>query len=294
MSNKTKGILCIMTSAFSWAVMGVFVRLAGDVPSMQKCLFRNLVSLFMAGGLLLVSRTRVKLNGGDVKWLILRSTFGSIGLLANFYALDRMIVADANMLNKLSPFFTVLVSVFLLKEAIKIPQILCIAAAFSGALFIIKPGASSMPLFPAIIGVIGGAGAGTAYSTVRLLQKRGVPGPFIVFFFSAFSTVILLPYVLTRYSPMTAVQTGYLLLAGVFAAAGQFAITAAYRFAPAREISIYDYSQIIFSTLLGMIFLHQFPDKWSYLGYVIIIGASVAMFLYNGKKAKEVDSQSRK
>ena len=70
MSNKTKGILCIMTSAFSWAVMGVFVRLAGDVPSMQKCLFRNLVSLFMAGGLLLVSRTRVKLNGGDVKWLI--------------------------------------------------------------------------------------------------------------------------------------------------------------------------------------------------------------------------------
>ncbi len=294
MSNKTKGVLCIITSAFSAALMGMFVRLAGDIPTMQKCLFRNLVSLFMAAGLLLASRTKVSLNKGDVKWLFIRATFGTISLLSNFYALDRLMVADANMLNKLSPFFTVIVSVILLKEAIRIPQILCIAAAFVGALFIIKPGGSAMPVFPALIGALGGATAGTAYSIVRLIQKRGVPGPFIVFFFSVFSTVLLLPYALMNLQPMTGLQVVYMLLAGVFVAISQFAITAAYRFAPAREISIYDYSQIIFSTLLGMIFLHQFPDKWSYLGYVIIISASVAMFLYNGKKAKEVDSQSRK
>ncbi len=295
MSNKTKGILCIMGSAFSWAVMGIFVNLAGDVPSMQKSVFRNLVALIIAGLLLLASKTKVKLNKGDVGWLILRSTFGTIGLLANFYALDRMMVADANMLNKLSPFFTVIVSVFLLKEAIKVPQILCIAIAFVGTLFVIKPGASSMPLFPAMIGVIGGAGAGTAYSMVRKLQQRGVPGPFIVFFFSTFSCVVVVPYVVANYYPMSMEQTIYLILTGVFAALGQFAITAAYRFAPAREISIYDYSQIIFSTILGMIFLNQFPDGWSYLGYVIIIGASVAMFIYNGKRAgKEVDSKAGK
>ena len=64
-------------------------------------------------------------------------------------------------------------------------------------------------------------------------------------------------------------------------------MTAAYRFAPAREISIYDYSQIIFSTLLGILFLNQIPDGWSFFGYAVIIAASVAMFLYNGKKAKE-------
>ena len=159
-----------------------------------------------------------------------------------------------DMLEKLAPFFTVIVSVFLLKEALKLPQILCIGLAFVGTLFVIKPGVSAMPLGPALIAVLGGAGAGTAYSVVRLLQKRGVPGPFIVFFFSAFSCVVVLPWVIPNYQPMEAWQLGYLLLAGALAAVGQFAVTAAYKFAAARDISIYDYSQIIFATLLGYFF----------------------------------------
>ena len=287
MSDKTKGILCILLSAFSWAAMGILVRLAGDVPSFQKSVFRNLVALAAAGIYLLASRTKVKLKKGDVPWLLFRSVAGTIGLLGNFYALDRMMVADANMLNKLAPFFTVIVSVFLLKEALKLPQVLCILTAFVGTLFVIKPGMTGMPLGPALVAVLGGAGAGTAYSIVRYLQKRGLPGPFIVFFFSAFSCVVVLPWVIPRYVPMEGWQLGYLLLAGCFASVGQFAVTAAYRFAPAREISIYDYSQIIFSTLLGILFLNQVPDGWSFLGYAVIIAASVAMFLYNGKKAKE-------
>ncbi len=287
MSNKMKGILCIMLSAFSWAVMGILVRLAGDVPSFQKSVFRNLVAMAAGGVFLLASHTKVRLKKGDLPWLILRSAAGTVGLLGNFYALDRMMVADANMLNKLAPFFTVIVSVFLLKEALKLPQVLCILTAFVGTLFVIKPGMTGMPLGPALVAVLGGAGAGTAYSIVRYLQKRGIPGPFIVFFFSTFSCAAVLPWVITHYAPMEGWQLGYLLLAGCFASVGQFAITAAYRFAPAREISIYDYSQIIFSTLLGILFLNQLPDRWSFVGYAIIISASVAMFLYNGRRAEK-------
>ena len=73
-------------------------------------------------------------------------------------------------------------------------------------------------------------------------------------------------------------------LAGLFASGGQFTITAAYTCAPAGEISIYDYSQIIFSTILGFVFLGQIPDMWSFVGYGIIIAASVAMFLFNNRK----------
>ena len=291
MSNKVKGILCIMLSSFAWAAMGIFVRLAGDVPSMHKSVFRTLVACLVAGVTLLAGRTKVRLKKSDWPWMIFRSVAGTIGLLGNFYALDRMMVADANMLNKLAPFFTVIVSVFLLKEALKLPQVLCIVLAFVGTLFVIKPGMSAMPAGPAAIALLGGAGAGTAYSVVRLLQKRGIPGNFIVFFFSAFSCVVVLPWVIPHYQPMEPWQLGYLLLAGALAAVGQFAVTAAYKFAPAREISIYDYSQIIFSTLLGVLFLNEIPDGWSFLGYGIIIGASVLMFIYNGKR---VDSEGGK
>ena len=72
-----------------------------------------------------------------------------------------------------------------------------------------------------------------------------------------------------------------LLLAGLAAAGGQFAITAAYSYAPAREISVYDYSQIIFSAALGFIAFGQIPDYLSFAGYIVICGMAVVMFFYN-------------
>ena len=76
-------------------------------------------------------------------------------------------------------------------------------------------------------------------------------------------------------------QLGWLLMAGLAAAGGQFTITAAYSYAPARGISVYDYSQIIFSTILGFVVLGELPDAYSFLGYGIIISASIAMFMLN-------------
>ena len=75
-----------------------------------------------------------------------------------------------------------------------------------------------------------------------------------------------------------------LLGAGLAATGGQFSMTAAYCHAPAREISVYDYSQIIFSTLLGFLFLGELPDVYSVIGYVIIVAMAVLMFFYNNHK----------
>ena len=116
---------------------------------------------------------------------------------------------------------------------------------------------------------------------VRKLGERGEKGPFIVFFFSTFSCVVTLPWLLFDYHPMSLTQIGILLFAGLSAAGGQFSITAAYCYAPAREISVYDYSQIIFSAGLGFFFFEQIPDLLSWIGYAVICLMAVAMFLYN-------------
>ena len=106
----------------------------------------------------------------------------------------------------------------------------------------------------------------------------------IVFFFSTFSCVVTLPWVIAHYVPMTGGQVLTLLGAGLAAAGGQFGITKAYTYAPGKEVSVYDYTQILFSALLGFFLFGQVPDGWSFLGYVLIIGAAVVMFLYNNGK----------
>lgn len=280
--KKTKGILCILAAAFFFALQAVFVRLAGDLPSMQKSFFRNLVALVFSLVFLLRSEEKFRWDRKQLPVYLARAVFGTMGIFCNYYAIDHLLLSDASMLNKLSPFFAILFSFIALREKVKPMQIFGVMAAFLGALFIIKPGGfSGSDWFPAMIGVLGGLTAGAAYTAVRVLGQRGERGTFIVFFFSAFSCLVSVPFLIFDYHPMSLTQLGMLLLAGLSAAGGQFSITAAYTNAPAREISVYDYTQVLFSALLGFFLFDQMPDGWSILGYVIICGVSILLFFYN-------------
>ena len=286
-SSKTKGIMCIMCSALCFAVMAAFVRLSGDVPSLQKSFFRNAVAMVAAAIVLCGTEEKFHFKKSNLFGLLMRSIFGTTGLLCNFYAIDHMLLSDSTMLNKLSPFFAIIGSFFLLKERMKPFQIIAVITAFVGSLFIIKPSGSGLMSSGAIFGLIGGFGAGTAYTFVRYLSKRGERGQFIVFFFSTFSTLVTLPFLLFDYHPMSGFQLLCLLIAGCAAACAQFAITAAYSYAPAKEISVFDYTQVIFAAVLGFFMFGQVPDIYSVIGYVIIILTSVAMFFYNSKEAEQ-------
>lgn len=280
LSDKAKGALFIICSAFCFAMMNMFVRLSGDLPSIEKSFFRNAVAAVIALVMLIKQGDGFKWKKGSLPGLLLRSIFGTIGILCNFYAVDHLLLADASMLNKLSPFFAIIFSFFILKERVTLFQAVMVAAAFIGSLFIIKPASISVNA-ASLVGLAGGMGAGIAYTMVRRLTEHGERKPYIVFFFSAFSCLVTLPYLIFDFHPMTITQFITLLLAGVSAAGGQFTITAAYSYAPAREISVFDYTQIIFAAILGFFAFGQIPDAFSVIGYVIICSVSVVMFLRN-------------
>lgn len=286
MNQKYKGVIYIMLAALCFALMNTFVRLSGDLPSIQKSFFRNLVALVFAAIILKKNKSGFLHDKKNLGLLIVRSICGTIGILCNFYAVDHLVLADASMLNKMSPFFAIVFSYFFLKEKVNFVQLFSVIGAFIGCLFIIKPSFGNLGSLPALVGLIGGVGAGAAYTAVRRLGQCGEKGPFIVFFFSAFSCLVTLPYLVIGYEPMTFIQISMLLLAGLAAAGGQFAITAAYCYAPAKEISVYDYSQVLFSAILGFFLFNQVPDKYSVLGYILICGMATFMFLYNTGKLK--------
>lgn len=283
---KYKGILYIVLSALCFAFMNAFVRLSGDIPSVQKSFFRNLIAFFIALLLILKNKDGFRIEKGNLKFMILRATFGTIGILCNFYAVDHLVLSDASMLNKMSPFFVILFSFLILKEKLTPVQVIAVVGAFAGSLFIIKPTFANMELIPSLIGLMGGICAGIAYTMVRILGQRGQKGSSVVLFFSGFSCVVTLPYLILNFTPMTGIQVLMLLGAGLAAAGGQFTITAAYFHAPAKEISVYDYSQIIFSAILGFVLFTQIPDGFSVFGYVVIIAMAIWMFVYNNRTIK--------
>ena len=275
LAGRRKGILFILLSAFFFCLMSVFVRLAGDVPTMQKAFFRNIVAAILAAVLLARSKSGFSFQKKNLPDLLLRSSIGTAGILCNFWAVDHLRIADANILNKLSPFFAILMSIFILKERPNRIEWLSVLLAFIGAAFVAKPSAG-IASFPALIAILGGLTAGTAYTYVRKLGLEGERGPVVVMFFSAFSTLVLLPNLLLHYHPMTMKQLIFLIFAGMSAAGGQLSITTAYQNAPARDISVFDYSQVVYAAIFGLILFGEIPDVWSIAGYVIIIGTAFA------------------
>lgn len=276
LNPKIKGIIAILISAIGFSFMSVFFRLSGDLPVFQKSLARNLVAMFIP--LFFIFKYKQPMFGklSSQPLLISRSTLGLIGVLLNIYALDHMVLSDADTLMKLNPFWTILLCFIFLHEKVRKYQISAMIVAILGMLLIVKPEFSSS-FIPALIGLLSGIFAASAYTCVRALSTREAPYT-IVFYFSLFSVIVLIPFSIVTFEPMSKLQVLYLFGAGLSAAVGQIGITLAYSFATAKDISIFTYASIIFTAIFGFILFGETPDLLSTIGYVVIISASYYMF----------------
>lgn len=282
LKSKNKAIIFLITSAFFFALMSMFVRLSGDLPTFEKMFFRNAIAALIA--FIILRKNKEKLlprKVSNIPFLLLRTLGGALGVFCNFYAVDHLLLSDASILNKMSPFFAIIFSFIILREKPSLLQTLAVIGAFVGSLFVIKPSFLNAQLLPSLVGLFGGICAGMAYACVRKLTTNGESSAYVVFFFSFVSTLLVLPLTIIYFEPMTLYQLLMLLLAGVSAAGGQFMITLAYKNAPSKEISVYDFSQIIFSALLGFIVFSQVPDVLSAIGYTVIILMAILSFLYS-------------
>lgn len=284
-SDKAKGIVSLIVAAFGFAVMSMFVKLTdGRVPTIQMVLFRNAISMIVAFTMVVIHKERFYGKRENQRLLLMRSFFGTIGMLLFFYSISNLNIADANMLNKLSTFFLILFSAIFLSEKVKTYQVVAIVVAFLGSLLIIKP-SFDFVAFPYITSVLAAMFAGAAYTVLRALGEREQYYT-IVLYFSTFSVVtlslgtifILQPLDIFHFVPMNSIDIYYLIAAGFFATIGQFGTTLAYKFAPARDISIFNYTNVIFAALISMFVFQTIPDIYSVIGYVVIFTAAYYMF----------------
>ena len=280
-SNILKGIFCIITAGFGFALMSLFVKLSGDLPSMQKGFFRNIIAVFISSIPLIKHWRFINIPRNNTGWLVLisRSVFGTIGLVLNFYAISHISLADSSIIQKLSPFIIIILSYIFFKEEMTKFQVFAIIIAFIGITLIIKPSGNNIISMGALAALLGALCAGIAYTCVRYLGTHNISGEFIIFFFSSLSSLMLLPYLILDYRTMTYYQLSMLLLAGISATIGQYGVTFAYKFAAAKNISVFDYSQVLFSGIFGYMFFGEFPDFQSLIGYIIVISVGIVLVL---------------
>jgi len=270
----------MLISAFAFAVTQAFVKLAGDLPSYEKVFFRNIISLLIAAFICYKNGSILLGKKESMKFLISRSLLGAIGMALYFYSISHLILADAAILNKLSPFFVTIFAVIFLKERISKIQVPSMIIIFLAALLIVKP-RFELSILPALAGFSSAIFAGAAYTLVRVLGKKERPET-IIFVFSLITTLLMfLMMILGTFTIPSPKQLFFLLSTGVTAAVGQFGLTLAYRLAPANEVAIYNYTSIVFAGILGFIFWRELPDILSLIGSITIVFVSIYLYFYN-------------
>lgn len=280
MTKKQKGILFIIVAALCFSASNLFVKLSGDLPAGQKGLISYAVSAMGATAMMCHKHISFRWKKENSGLMLLRALLGVAAVLGHYYAVGHMNLADATILNKLYPFFVILFCWLFLKEEMTAFHVVCMSVAFLGCLLIVKPGFHTTQLLPSVMGLMGAVTTGASYAVLRALGHRGEDSQRVVWFFSSMVVVAMLPGVLLNFAPMTAGQTAVLLLSGICSLIGHLLTTVAYGCAPAGELSIYSNTNVIFAGIWSYLVWQDLPDGVSLLGYVIIFGASYAIFLY--------------
>ncbi|MBF8983237.1 DMT family transporter [Lutibacter sp. B2] len=283
MNSEKKGILYILLSSFCFASMAAWVKSVPNIPLSEKIFFRCLVGTIVTGYFLLKNRNELKCKRIDL--LIIRAVFELLAVTGYYYTLSKLPLCDAVILNKISPVIIIILSYIFLKEKIQKNQIYAVVISLIGVLFVIKP-QFNYTILPALVGLCTAVLVSVAYIAVRQLRLYTSP-EIIVFSFSLFSVIATIPFmIIGKFVFPSKAEMISLFMMGLFATGAEIFLTKGYRYAPASKLAIYDYANIIFSTLYGILLWSEMPDLYSIFGGILILSGGIINYIVGNKENK--------
>lgn len=264
---KITSVQSMLISGVFFALMNVSVKFIPHIPAIEIILFRSLFSLIFS--FLVLKQLGVSVFGNNKKLLIIRGIVGSIGLISFFYTLQKIPLASAVTMQYLSPIFTTILGIFLVKERVKPIQFLFFGISFAGVI-VLQGFDARVNLLYGTIGVVSALFSGLAYNVIRKLKNTEHP-LVIIFYFP----LVTLP-VASIVSYFTWVQPigwdwAILLWIGMCTQAAQYFMTVAYQNANVSKVSSLSYLGILYALFFGFIFFGETFGVMSYVGMGLVL-----------------------
>lgn len=281
----------MLLSSLGFACMSACVKAVGTsgLPILEIVAARALISLVIS--YVDIRRKRLAVFGFNKPLLALRGVFGTIALVAVFYSVTTLPIAQATLLQYTHPTFTAILALLILKERIHLSTILCIALSFIGLVIVTAPNwldslEHSVPVISIVAALVGAFASSCAYVVVRKLSQTENPSVIILYFpMIAFPVATLLLILTQDFVMPTLNQLGLLLLIGIFVQIGQLALTHAMASDGAGKVSAYGYIQVLFAAILGFVFFAELPTLWTFSGGLLILGGAFINTRWKTKSA---------
>ena len=263
----------MLGASFLFAAMGLTVKVAsGELPNTLVVFFRN------AFGLLALLPWLRGLGARGLRTArpgehVLRGLAGLGSMYCFFYAIARLPLAEAVLLNYTLPLYMPVIERVWLQEPMPARVWPPLLIGFLGIALVLRPGVGVFR--PAALAALASALlASLAQVGVRRLTATE-PVERIVFYFAVLSTLIsAVPAAAAWRTPSSSLWP-VLVAMGVVATAGQLLLTRAYAQAPASRVGPFIYSSVVFAGALDWAFRGVVPDAVSWLGALLVIAAGI-------------------
>lgn len=287
-----KGIKYMLLASLLLAFTGAIAKeLTQSMSSIEVVFFRNVFGVFLI--LFSIYKRPLDQIGGKTWLLIFRGTVGFLALLFFFYNIANIPLGEAMTFSKTSTIFTAIFAYIFIKEKMNFRAWVGVFIGFIGILFITKFDGSALDKTD-WLGILCGAGAGLAYTSIRELRRFydsraivlsfmsiGTVGPIILMAISEFYSNSTFDYIFAPFIMPDLKDVVFIISLGVVATYAQIFMTKAYGFAKAGIVATISYSNIPFAIMLGVLLGDQFPDIWIIIGIVLVV---VSGLLVSNKK----------
>lgn len=249
-----------------FALMNVSVKFIPHIPAIEIVWFR---SIFSAVFTLLVLRQKgIPLFGTNKLSLLSRGIVGSISLILFFYTLQRIPLATAVTMQYLSPIFTTILGVFILKEKVQVKQYSYFGLAFLGVLLIqgVDPRVDGLS---AVLGLISALASGIAYNLIRKLKGSEHP-LVIIFYFPLVTLPIASIFLFFDWVQPVGWDWAILLWIGFCTQNAQYFMTLAYQSGNVSRVSSLSYLGVVYALIFGFFLFGETFSIPAYLGMVLV------------------------
>jgi len=267
MNWKTIGLMVLSTFAF--AIVNMIIKFMDEYSEFQLVFFRSVGSLIIT--LIHLRLLKVSPWGINKPILFLRGISGVVALLMMFVLIKNVSLGTAVMLQYLSPIFTAIIAVFLLKERISIKQWLYLLLCIVG-IAVLKWGSLSLTLQMLLLGLGSASLSGLAYNCIRICRKTD-HSLVAVFYFPLVGTpvALVLTFLFSTWIPPSWEDLGLVIILGVFTQIAQVSMTKALQSDKAANVTVFKYLGVVHAFTIGWLIFGEPISMITVLGIGIIL-----------------------
>lgn len=272
-TDLRRAVLLMVASTLMFGSMAAVIRLASEqLHAFEIAFFRNFFGLVFALPLLFRHGPSL-LKTLKLPLYLLRCLIGIVSMLAGFWAIVHMPLAQAISISYATPLFVTIGAVLVLGEVVRIRRWTAVLMGFVGVLVIVRPGADTFTL-AALVALVAAALSACVAISIKFLSRTEKPDAIVLYTTLLWVPMSLVPALFVWIWP-TGIIWLWIVLSGFFGTAGHMLWTRALKLGDASMLTPISFLQVLVVSVYGYFLFDEVLDRWTMIGAAIIFGSNV-------------------